>query len=341
MVRAGADPFHQGWFSDTLARKPLIGPVRVVYIDCDVAKGTSEVLTGVVAQLVPDARVFSQDFRIEPVRALLQDPRTWERFGWHPRESRHWEAIWPRFDLLSRPAGHNGVRILGTHDAETIGLRGGHLAALRRSFGGDPPVGIHRDLPDQVLQSHRDGPDADGRIFVCEQTGALKLIKNGVAPVDPVPHGDRRFQRRARAARGGLRSQFPAEPVRLRLLHGALAGAQPVEPVHGQRRRRRAGQRDRSSSSSTTSRAPPTTTAGRCTSAPTESSTSPSATTPTTPTRRPDRTCLGKILRLNSDGTIPTDNPFYTTASGKRGTRSGRYGLRNPVHLRDPAGAPA
>ncbi|HVK58283.1 MAG TPA: PQQ-dependent sugar dehydrogenase, partial [Candidatus Kapabacteria bacterium] len=38
---------------------------------------------------------------------------------------------------------------------------------------------------------------------------------------------------------------------------------------------------------------------------------------------------LGKILRLNSDGTIPTDNPFYNTASGVN--RSiWTLGLRNP-----------
>jgi glucose/arabinose dehydrogenase len=38
---------------------------------------------------------------------------------------------------------------------------------------------------------------------------------------------------------------------------------------------------------------------------------------------------LGKILRLNQDGTIPTDNPFYTTATGVN--RSiWALGLRNP-----------
>ena len=77
----GSCSFHQGWFSDTLARKPLAHPVRVVYIDCDVAKGTSEVLTGVVPRLVPDARVFTQDFHIGPVRELLLDPETWRRLG--------------------------------------------------------------------------------------------------------------------------------------------------------------------------------------------------------------------------------------------------------------------
>jgi glucose/arabinose dehydrogenase len=38
---------------------------------------------------------------------------------------------------------------------------------------------------------------------------------------------------------------------------------------------------------------------------------------------------LGKILRINSDGSIPTDNPFYNTASGlNRAIWS--LGLRNP-----------
>jgi len=38
---------------------------------------------------------------------------------------------------------------------------------------------------------------------------------------------------------------------------------------------------------------------------------------------------LGKMLRLNADGTIPTDNPFYTTASGKN-RAIWALGLRNP-----------
>lgn len=38
---------------------------------------------------------------------------------------------------------------------------------------------------------------------------------------------------------------------------------------------------------------------------------------------------LGKILRLNSDGTIPTDNPFYSTASGAN-RAIWALGLRNP-----------
>ncbi len=38
---------------------------------------------------------------------------------------------------------------------------------------------------------------------------------------------------------------------------------------------------------------------------------------------------LGKMLRLNSDGTIPTDNPFYGTATGKN-RAIWTYGHRNP-----------
>jgi glucose/arabinose dehydrogenase len=38
---------------------------------------------------------------------------------------------------------------------------------------------------------------------------------------------------------------------------------------------------------------------------------------------------FGKMLRINKDGTIPTDNPFYATASGKNRAIWAR-GLRNP-----------
>ena len=38
---------------------------------------------------------------------------------------------------------------------------------------------------------------------------------------------------------------------------------------------------------------------------------------------------LGKMLRINTDGTIPTDNPFYNTASGEN-RAIWTTGLRNP-----------
>jgi glucose/arabinose dehydrogenase len=49
-----------------------------------------------------------------------------------------------------------------------------------------------------------------------------------------------------------------------------------------------------------------------------------------TPTNAQQRTNLfGKMLRINKDGTIPTDNPFYTTASGNN-RAIWALGLRNP-----------
>ena len=38
---------------------------------------------------------------------------------------------------------------------------------------------------------------------------------------------------------------------------------------------------------------------------------------------------LGKLLRINPDGTIPTDNPFYQTATGNN-RAIWALGLRNP-----------
>lgn len=41
---------------------------------------------------------------------------------------------------------------------------------------------------------------------------------------------------------------------------------------------------------------------------------------------------LGKVLRLNADGSIPDDNPFYNTLSGKARAIYA-YGLRNPFNM--------
>ncbi len=45
---------------------------------------------------------------------------------------------------------------------------------------------------------------------------------------------------------------------------------------------------------------------------------------------------LGKILRLHPDGAIPTSNPFFNTATGAN-RAIWALGLRNPLHLRVPA----
>jgi O-methyltransferase len=70
---------YKGWFKDTLKEVPF--PVRVAYIDCDLAKGTREVLGGIIPALVGDGRIFSQDFHIRPVQELLRNPATWTALG--------------------------------------------------------------------------------------------------------------------------------------------------------------------------------------------------------------------------------------------------------------------
>ena len=42
---------------------------------------------------------------------------------------------------------------------------------------------------------------------------------------------------------------------------------------------------------------------------------------------------LGKMLRLNSDGTIPSDNPFFNTGVPGNNRAIWALGLRNPVHV--------
>ena len=55
--------------------------MRIAYIDCDIAKGTREALTGIVPALSEDGVVFSQDLHIGPVLKLLRDPQTWASLG--------------------------------------------------------------------------------------------------------------------------------------------------------------------------------------------------------------------------------------------------------------------
>ena len=73
--------FHPGWFADTLAANPVTAPIRLVYVDCDLAKATREVLAGTVPALVADGHVCSQDCHIASVRGMLSDPETWRALG--------------------------------------------------------------------------------------------------------------------------------------------------------------------------------------------------------------------------------------------------------------------
>ena len=85
----------------------------------------------------------------------------------------------------------------------------------------------------------------DGRLFVAEQGGRLRVIKDGVLLPTPFLTLTVSSGRRARAARRGLRPGLRDESVRLRLLHrDDPSHSQPDQSIHRQRRRRRGRQRD-------------------------------------------------------------------------------------------------
>jgi len=62
-----------GWFSNTLGAGRVPDRVRAVLVDCDLGKGTEEVLESVRPRLSADARVFTQDFHIPEVRRAIAD----------------------------------------------------------------------------------------------------------------------------------------------------------------------------------------------------------------------------------------------------------------------------
>ena len=73
LARYGAEfvcTLHKGWFADTL--QTVRPRLRVVYIDCDVAEGTQDVLRGVTPSMTLDGAIFTQDFHIGAVRRVLE-----------------------------------------------------------------------------------------------------------------------------------------------------------------------------------------------------------------------------------------------------------------------------
>jgi O-methyltransferase len=63
----------EGWFAETLGRGEVPDRVRIVLVDCDLGKGTGEVLDGLRDRLVRDARAFTQDFHIPEVRTVIAE----------------------------------------------------------------------------------------------------------------------------------------------------------------------------------------------------------------------------------------------------------------------------
>ncbi len=201
------------------------------------------------------------------------------------------------------------------------------------SFGGSrtQPARLHaqRELHHGLERGHRVRAGADGRIFVAQQGGAMRVVKTRSALARAVPDAHRGFDRRTRPARRGVPPQLRGQQSRLCLLHRA-GRARPTTASAGSPPTATWWCRTARQILSTCPICrPPTTTAARSTSAPTASCTWVWAKTPTVPTRRTSAAPLGKMLRFNDDGTIPSDNPFCTT-QGNPACAVWAYGLRNP-----------
>jgi len=166
---------HGGWFSDTLARGPVPYAVRVAFIDCDLAKGTYEVLLGVVPSLVEDGWIFSQDFHIPRVRQCcvpLLPGKSWERLR---RSSREWARVLPHPDLASilgtivsrdRPAASPSSRQGTVVTAPLEGRGGWPVPPQARAAAGEQSAWLRDD------KLRRRCP-ATVRMFVCVTAGSL------------------------------------------------------------------------------------------------------------------------------------------------------------------------
>lgn len=70
---------HPGWFADTVHN--LDYKIGILYIDCDLRKGTEEVLEGALPVFAPDGIIFSHDFFFPAVVDLLESGDTWTNLG--------------------------------------------------------------------------------------------------------------------------------------------------------------------------------------------------------------------------------------------------------------------
>src|SRR6185503_11916509 len=169
----------------------------------------------------------------------------------------------------------------------------------------------------------------DGRIFVCEQGGSLRVIKNGA--VLPTPFLTLSVD--SNGERGLLGITFDPNFVNNSFLY--VYYTVPVTPRHNRVSRFTANGdvvapgsetillelNDLTSATNHNGGAIHFGPDGKLYIAVGENATASNAQTLSN--------MLGKVLRINSNGTIPTDNPFFNTASGNN--RSiWAFGLRNP-----------
>ena len=119
---------------------------------------------------------------------------------------------------------------------------------------GGPPMraaSVPAGFTESLVASGLSNPTAmqfapDGRLFVCEQGGRLRVIKNGA--LLPTPFLTVTVSSVGERGLLGVAFDpaFAVNQLRLRLLHGDDADdTQPHQPLHRQRRRRGAGQRGR------------------------------------------------------------------------------------------------
>ena len=161
----------------------------------------------------------------------------------------------------------------------------------------------------------------DGRLFVCEQGGRLRVIKDGA--LLSTPFVTLTVNSSGSAASSGSRSTgFRPEPVRLRLLLGAAHPSTTASAASPRTRRASAGSEvvilDLDNLSGATNH-----NGGALAFGPDGKLYAAVGENANVPMPRSLANLLGKMLRLNSDGTIPDDNPFFDTPSGGI-ARSGR-----------------
>ena len=160
--------------------------------------------------------------------------------------------------------------------------------------------------------------------------GAAAALHAGRPDAVPAAHQRRLGRRAAGHLRHRARPELRDEPLLLRLLHARVrrtaTGCRASRPTRPSPARSPAA----SSSSTRIPRTPtPSTTAAPSTSATTGRSTSRPASTSTPASPSSSTNPRGKIHRINPDGTVPTDNPFYDGA-GPHWDSIWAYGLRNP-----------
>ena len=71
--------FHKGWFIDTF--KDFAMPAKVVYIDCDLRKGTLEVIEATKPYMIKGGKIYTQDYHIPSIKEALNDKSTWEKLN--------------------------------------------------------------------------------------------------------------------------------------------------------------------------------------------------------------------------------------------------------------------